>query len=181
MICSQNKNFHALVLLKTKLTYWCVIGLRCCAVHQSMHISFLCINPCISAFYVSIHAYQLSMHDRAHSPFFDLDDISKTYGLNVRPESPITGLMHIFIDPTVFGCMLYLRRLTSILNITTALCFWSKSLIICLVFTPTFKDLANLPCGCLKITWVQLNFNLLRAEKHFEIDNPMGNNKQDNF
>ena len=58
MICSQNKNFHALVLLKTKLTYWCVIGLRCCAVHQSMH--------------------QLSMHDRAHSPFFDRDDISKT-------------------------------------------------------------------------------------------------------
>ena len=56
--------------------------------------------------------------------------------------------------------------------------FGPKAWLFAWIFTPTFKDLAHLPCGCLKITSVQLNFNLLRAEKHFEIDNPTGNNKQ---
>ena len=56
--------------------------------------------------------------------------------------------------------------------------FGPKAYLFAWIFTPTFKDLAHLPCGCLKITSVQPNFNLLRAEKHFEIDNPTGNNKQ---
>ena len=103
----------------------------------------------------------------------------------LRRKSPITGFMHILTVPTVFGCVLYLWRITSILNITTALCVWSKTLIICLIIYPTFKDLqtpvAHLSSGCLKISSVRLNFNLLRAEKHFEIDNPTGNNRQDSF
>ena len=139
MICSQNKNFHALVLLKTKLTYWCVIGLRCCAVHQSMHISFLCINPCISAFY----AWPCSFSIFWSGWYFQDLGLKCLSTLLLRPESPITGLMHFFIDPTVFGCMLYLRRLTSILNITTALCFWSKSLIICLDLYPNLQRSGN--------------------------------------
>ena len=57
MICSQNKNFHALVLFEDEgnllVRSWAKV--LCCA---------------------SIHAYQLSMHDRAHSPFLELDDIS---------------------------------------------------------------------------------------------------------
>ena len=155
----------------------------CCAsihayqlsVHQSMHISFLCINPCISAFY----AWPCPFSIFGSGWYFPDLGPKRWSTLLLRPKCPITGLMHIFIDPMVFGFMLYLRRRTSILSITTALCVWSKSLIICLDLS--FKDLAHLPCGCLKITSVQLIFNPLRAEKHFEIDNSTGNNKKDSF
>ena len=128
-ICFQNKNFHPLVLLKTKLTYWCVLGLRCCAVHQSMHISFLCMTMSILPFWIWMMFPKLRPESRSTSL--------------LRPNSPITWLMHIFIDPMVFGCIVYLWRITSILNITTALCVWSESLIICLELYPNLQKSSN--------------------------------------